>query len=127
MRLPTIGNDDSNVDEEKAVHMIRYAIDSGINYIDTAYPYHGGLSESIIGKALQGNYREKVYLATKLPSWLVKSREDMDDYLNEQLERLGTDYLDFYLLHALNRDNWDLIKKHGVFDFLNSALSDGRV
>jgi predicted aldo/keto reductase-like oxidoreductase len=124
MRLPIIGDDDSQVDEEKAVKMIRYAIDSGINYIDTAYPYHGGMSESVIGKALEGGYREKVYLATKLPSWLITSREDMDRYLNEQLEKLRTDHIDFYLLHALNKDFWELVKKHGLFDFLNSALSE---
>lgn len=127
MRLPTLGGDDSKVDEEKAAQMIRYAIDHGVNYIDTAYPYHGGMSEFVIGKALQNGYREKVCLATKLPSWLVTSREDMDRYLNEQLERLRTDYIDFYLLHALNRDFWPLVKKHGVFDFLNSALKDGRI
>ncbi len=127
MRLPTIGGDDSKVDEEKAVHMIRYAIDHGVNYIDTAYPYHGGMSEFVIGKALQDGYREKVYLATKLPSWLVTSREDMDYYLNEQLDRLRTDHIDFYLLHALNKDFWPLVKKHDVFDFLNSAVQDGRI
>lgn len=127
MRLPTIGGDDSKVDEEKAVQMIRYAIDSGVNYIDTAYPYHGGMSEFLIGKALQGGYREKVYLATKLPSWLISSREDMDRYLNEQLERLKTDYIDFYLVHSLNTDFWQQVKKHGVFDFLDSALRDGRI
>ncbi|MHC1755498.1 MAG: aldo/keto reductase [Methanosarcina sp.] len=127
MRLPTIGGNDTRVDEEKAVQMIRYAIDSGVNYIDTAYPYHGGMSESVLGKALKDGYREKVYLATKLPSWLVTSREDMDRYLNEQFERLKTDYIDFYLIHALNRDFWDLVKKHDVFDFLDSALKDGRI
>lgn len=127
MRLPTLGGDDSKVDEEKAAYMIRYAIDHGVNYIDTAYPYHEGMSEFIIGKALQDGYREKVYLATKLPSWLVTSREDMDRYLNEQLDRLRTDHIDFYLLHALNRDFWPLVKKHNVFDFLNSAVEDGRI
>jgi len=127
MRLPTIGNDDSQIDEEKAIHMIRYAIDSGVNYIDTAYPYHGGRSELVLAKALEDGYREKVYVATKLPSWLIESREDMDRYLNEQLDRLRTDSIDFYLLHALNGDFWNLVKRHDVFDFLNSALSDGRI
>ena len=127
MRLPTIGGDDSQIDEEKAANMIRYSIDCGVNYIDTAYPYHGGMSEFLIGKTLQKGYREKVYLATKLPSWLITSREDMDRYLNEQLERLKTNYIDFYLIHALNKDFWALVKKHGVFDFLDSALKDGRI
>lgn len=127
MRLPTLEGDDSKVDDEKAVHMIRYAIDHGVNYIDTAYPYHGGMSEFVIEKALRDGYREKVYLATKLPSWLITSREDMDRYLNEQLEKLRTDYIDFYLLHALNKDFWSLVKKHGVSDFLNSATKDGRI
>ena len=127
MRLPTIGGDDSQIEEEKAAQMIRYAIDCGVNYIDSAYPYHGGMSEFLIGKALQDGYREKVYLATKLPSWQITSREDMDRYLNEQLERLKTDYIDFYLVHALNKDFWPLVKKHGIFDFLDSALKDGRI
>lgn len=127
MRLPTLGGDDSNVDGEKAANMLRYAIDSGVNYIDTAYPYHGGMSEVLIGNALEGGYREKVYLATKLPSWLITSREDMDKYLNEQLERLKTDYIDFYLVHALNKDFWANVTRHGVFDFLDSALKDGRI
>ncbi|MGB9928564.1 MAG: aldo/keto reductase [Methanosarcina sp.] len=127
MRLPTIRGDDSNVDEEKAIRMLQYAIDSGVNYIDTAYPYHGGMSEVVVGNALQNGYREKVYIATKLPSWLITSREDMDRYLNEQLERLKTDHIDFYLIHALNKDFWATVKKNGVFDFLNSALKDGRI
>lgn len=127
MRLHTIGGDDLQVDEEKAAQMIRYSIDTGINYIDTAYPYHGGMSELLIGKALENGYREKVYLATKLPSWLITSREDMDQYLNEQLEKLKTDYIDFYLLHALNREFWNLVKKHEAFDFLSYALKDGRI
>jgi predicted aldo/keto reductase-like oxidoreductase len=107
--------------------MLRYAIDSGINYIDTAYPYHGGMSEIVIGNALENGRREKVYLATKLPSWLITSREDMDHYLNEQLERLKTDYIDFYLIHSLNKDFWANVKRHEVFDFLDSALKDGRI
>ena len=102
MRLPLIpGGDPSQIDEEKAMGLVRYAIDNGVNYIDTAYPYHGngmtrggGASEPFVGRALKDGYREKVKLATKLPSWLIQSRSDMDKYLNEQLERLETDHIE---------------------------------
>ncbi len=112
MRLPIINGDTTKIDEEKATKMIRHAIDEGVNYIDTAYPYHGtgmasgGESEPFVGRALKGGYREKVNLATKLPSWAIKTREDMDKYLNEQLEQLQTDRIDFYLVHALNKGSW---------------------
>lgn len=133
MRLPIIDGDVTKIDEKKAIEMIRYAIDEGVNYVDTAYPYHGtgmgrgGESEPFVGRALKDGYREKVNLATKLPSWLIKTREDMDKYLNEQLERLQTDKIDFYLVHALNRGVWENLKKLGIDDFLNSAIKDGRI
>jgi predicted aldo/keto reductase-like oxidoreductase len=87
----------------------------------------GGESEPFVGRALKDGYREKVNLATKLPSWLIKTREDMDKYLNEQLERLQTDKIDFYLVHALNRGVWENLKKLGIDEFLNSAIKDGRI
>ena len=91
MRLPLMDKDDStSIDEALATDMVRYAIDHGVNYVDTAYPYHGGKSEPFVGRALKDGYREKVSLATKLPTWAVQTREDMDKYLNEQLERLQT-------------------------------------
>ncbi|MCB2354565.1 aldo/keto reductase [Clostridium estertheticum] len=133
MRLPIIDGDITKIDEEKATEMIRHAIDEGVNYVDTAYPYHGtgmersGESEPFVGRALKDGYREKVNLATKLPSWLIKTREDMDKYLNEQLERLQTDKIDFYLVHSLNRGVWENLKKLGIDEFLNSAIKDGRI
>jgi len=125
MRLPV--KDNGQIDEDLATSMLRYAIDHGVNYVDTAYPYHNGESEPVVGRALAGGYREKVHLATKLPSWLIKTREDMDRYLDEQLVRLRTDHIDFYLVHGLNRPFWENLSALGVTDFLTDALADGRI
>ena len=103
MRLPVIDNLPAKIEEEEATRMLHYAIDQGVNYLDTAYPYHRGQSEIFLGKALQGGYREKVKLATKMPSWAIETAEDFDLYFNEQLEKLQTDHVEFYLLHALKR------------------------
>ncbi len=133
MRLPIIGNDPTNIDEDQAIRMIRYAIDSGVNYVDTAYPYHGtgfdrgGASEPLVAKALKDGYRQRVNLATKLPSWLIQTRGDMDKYLNEQLQRLATDTIDFYLVHALNGAVWPGLKEAGIAAFLEQAVRDGRI
>ncbi len=134
MRLPLMpGGDPSKIDYDKAIKLVRYAIDQGVNYIDTAYPYHGtgmekgGASEPFVAKVLKDGYREKVKLATKLPSWLIKTRDDMDKYLNEQLQRLETDSIDFYLVHALNAKVWDTLKEAGISEFLDQAIKDGRI
>ena len=134
MRLPILpGGDPSKIDYDKAMKLVRYAIDEGVNYIDTAYPYHGtgmdkgGASEPFVAKVLKDGYREKVKLATKLPSWLIKTRKDMDKYLNEQLQRLQTDSIDFYLVHALNAEVWATLKEAGISEFLDAAISDGRI
>jgi predicted aldo/keto reductase-like oxidoreductase len=125
MRLPQ--KDNGEIDEDTATGMLRYAIDHGVNYVVTAYPYHNGNSEPFVGRALTEGYREKVHLATKLPSWLIKSREDMDKYLNEQLARLRTDVIDFYLVHGLVRPFWENLSALGVTDFLDDAIADGRI
>ncbi|MBC7250631.1 MAG: aldo/keto reductase [Anaerolineae bacterium] len=126
MRLPIIDDDVAKINEPLATEMLRYAIDHGVNYVDTAYPYHGGNSEGFVGRVLQGGYREKVKLATKLPSWEIKSRQDFDKYLNEQLTRLQTDHIDFYLLHALNKKSWHKLRDLGVLDWAERAIADGR-
>ncbi len=127
MRFQVLDGDQSKIDEEKAIEQIRYAIDEGVNYVDTAWPYHGEMSEIVVGKALKDGYREKVHLATKLPSWLINSREDMDKYLNKQLEKLQTDHIDFYLIHALNQKFWDNLLTHDLFEFCDQVKKDGRV
>jgi len=125
MRLPV--KKDGNIDEEQATKMLRYAIDQGVNYVDTAYPYHNGESEPFVGRVLQNGYREKIHLATKLPSWLIKSRADMDHYLDEQLKRLQTDHIDFYLVHGLMKPFWENLKALNVTKFLDDAIDDGRI
>lgn len=130
MRLPTLDGQRSsaNIDEAEAIRMIRHAIDNGVNYLDTAYPYHEGRSELLVGKALHAGYRERVKVATKLPVWLVKSPDDFDRYLDEQLEKLQTSHVDFYLLHALNKTVWqDVVLEHRLLDRAELALADGRI
>ncbi len=133
MRLPVVGNDPTKIDEKNAVNMVRYAIDHGVNFIDTAYPYHGpslyqgGESEPFIARAMKDGYREKVKIATKLPSWLLETREDMDKYLDEQLERLETDCIDFYMVHGINKVYWDNLKELGFEEFLDHAIADGKI
>jgi len=125
MRLPM--NENGTIDEERATKQVRYAIDHGVNYVDTAWPYHMEQSEPFLGRALAHGYREKVRLATKLPSWMVESREDMDRFLNSQLEKLNTDHIDYYLVHALVGVLWDSVEKLDVADFLDKAKADGRI
>jgi predicted aldo/keto reductase-like oxidoreductase len=125
MRLPRTA--DCHIDEPKATKMVRYAIDRGVNYLDTAYVYHNGESEPFLGRALSDGYREKVHLATKLPVWEVKSRNDMDHILDEQLSRLNTDHIDYYLLHGLGRTSWMNIVNLNAGEFLDQAIADGRI
>lgn len=124
MRFP---QSNGKIDRKEASKMVRYAIDNGVNYIDTAYPYHGGESEIVVGEILKDGYRDKVKLATKLPSWNINSREDMDKYLNEQLEKLQTDYIDFYLIHALDENLWNNLVENKIFDFLDNIKRSNKV
>ena len=126
MRLPLAGKEEGDVDEPESIRMIRYAIDHGVNYIDTAYPYHAGRGEGVVGKALKDGYREKVKVATKLPVWKVEDAQDFDRYLNEQLERLQMEKIDFYLLHGLNIRSWPKVRDLGVIRWAEGAMADGR-
>ncbi len=126
MRYPL--RDDGSINEELSERMMNYAIERGVNYIDTAWPYQHGESEPFVGKFLERyGFRDRIKLATKLPSWLIEKREDMDYYLDEQLKRLRTDRIDYYLVHALNKKRWEQLKKFGIFDFLSAVKEDGRV
>ena len=134
MRLPTkeIVDEETNekkvkIDEDKAIHILRYAIDNGVNYIDTAWPYHGGESEIVVGKALKDGYREKVKLVTKLPVWLIKKEEDFDFFLNKQLEKLQTDHLDLYLFHSLKTRLFETVKKFNLIKKMEDAKEKGLI
>jgi predicted aldo/keto reductase-like oxidoreductase len=127
MRLPRLDSDPSKIDEALATRMVRTAIDRGVNYVDTAWPYHSEQSERFLGRCLRDGYRERIRLATKMPSWLVETADDFDRFLDEQLHRLDTDSVDFYLLHGLNRVQWPKLRDLGVLEWAERATRDGRV
>ena len=127
MRFPILNGDQKAIDEEKAREMLIYAIENGVNYIDTAYPYHGGMREKFVGKVLSEGYRDKVYLATKNPVWLANTKDDFMKYLDEQLDNLKTDHIDFYLLHSLDAERFDKIMNLEVFDFVKKAKEEGKI
>jgi len=129
MRLPTADGSmmSADVNEEEAIGMIRFAIDSGVNYVDSAYPYHLGRSEVVLGKALKGGYRDRVKLATKSPAWALKKAGDFDTYLNEQLERLGEEHIDFYLFHGLGSRRWKAMLDLDMISEAEAAVRDGRI
>jgi len=137
MRLPTLGAPD-RIDETAATDLLHEAIEAGVNYIDTAWFYHSavamagaGESEPFVGRALSGGpgegWRKRVYLATKLPQQLIKTREEMDGFLARQLERLQTDHIDFYLVHGLSGDSWNRMRDLGVREFLDKARERGLI
>jgi hypothetical protein len=127
MRLPTLEDDPAQIDEALATRMVRYAIDHGVNYVDTAYPYHRENSERFLGRALQDGYRERIKLATKMPCWKIEQPDDFDRYLDEQLEKLQTDRVDFYLLHGLNEKRWSDMSSLGVLRWAEGAIASGRI
>ena len=127
MRLPLVNNNADEIDVEQAKSMIRYAIDHGVNYVDTAWVYHEGRSEGIVAGALQEGYREKVNLATKNPTWLIKKEEDWEYFLEEQLKRLQVSQIDFYLQHSLTKSSWETVKKFNLFEKGMRAKKEGRI
>ena len=132
MRLPVIDGNPEKIDPH-ATEMLHYALEHGVNLFDTGYSYHSssasqsGQSEVWLGNALKDGYREDVYISTKLPSWLIKKREDLNYYLDKQLEKLQTKYIDFYLLHGLGQSTWSNLESRGVLEFLDSALEEGKI
>jgi uncharacterized protein len=124
MRLPTTGG---KIDLPATTSMIRSAIDGGLNYVDTAYVYHGGESESAVGRVLRDGWRNKVLVATKSPVWLLQKAADFSKFLEEQLKRLETDHIDFYLLHSLNAETWAKCQQFGALDFLEKAKAAGKI
>ena len=125
MRLPM--HEDRTIDEKRAIDLIRHGIDNGINYIDTAYMYHRGRSEDLVGKALANGYREKVFLVDKFPVWVSKGKEDNRRVFDKQMGRLGMDGVDLYLLHSLDRDNWKLVKEYEAIPFLEQLKAEGKI
>lgn len=125
MRFPT--NAEGKIDEEKAAAMMDRAIKAGVNYIDTAYPYHNGESEIFVGKVLKNYDRSSLYLATKLPCWNINELADVDRLFEEQLSKLQTEYVDFYLMHAMNRGLFEKMANLGVVKRLQELKAEGRI
>jgi hypothetical protein len=127
MRLPVINGDHAVINEPESIKMIRYAIDHGVNYIDSAYFYHRGNSEVLVSKALRDGYREKVRIATKLPCGDVHVEQDIDRLFNEQITRLQTNKVDFYLLHGLNKTEWPKVRDFGVLKWAERKMAEGQI
>jgi predicted aldo/keto reductase-like oxidoreductase len=127
MRLPQRRINRLRAETAPSIDIIRHGIDLGINYVDTAWPYHLGDSERIVGQALQDGYRGRVRLVTKSPLFMVRKADDFDRYLRGQLERLQTDYLDIYLFHALNRGQFRKVKELGLLSRMEAAREQGLI
>src|SRR3989304_3917339 len=126
MRLPTLDNDQSKINEPEAIRMIRHAVDNGVNYVDTAYMYHNGSSERLVAKALKDGYRDKVRLTTKLPVRMMEKKEDADRILADQLSKLEVDCVDVYLFHGLNKSQWGMVKDWKLVDWMAQEMAARR-
>ena len=127
MRLPIVDGDTAHIDEKKAEEMMLYAVENGVNYFDSAYAYHGKMSEKFVGKVVKNNnLRDKVYLATKSPTWLVREHNTYYTLFEEQLDNLQTDYVDFYLMHSLGAASWRNALKSDPLPFLDAIKQEGR-
>ncbi len=127
MRLPRLDPEKPEIDDVRAGEMLNYALDHGVNYLDTAYNYHGGDSERFLGDALAGRDRASYFLATKMPIWAAKTPDDVERIFAEQLARLRTDYIDFYLLHSQNAENFAKCREFGVYEFLSKKKEEGKI
>ncbi|MFP4115152.1 MAG: aldo/keto reductase [Spirochaetota bacterium] len=127
MRFPLTGEDPQRIERGESARMLEYALDAGVNYLDTAWPYHGGESEEFVGEFLAQGRRKKVLLATKLPVWEVKEPADLDRIFEKQLEKLRTDYVDFYLLHALNDERFADVVNHRMIEWGEGKKREGRI
>ncbi len=127
MRFNGKASGDTIIDEQKAISLIRQAIDGGVTYLDTAYVYLNKTSETVVGKALQDGYREKVMIATKMPLGYVKDRQSMEALLEEELKKLQTDHIDFYLMHGLDKKEWEAFKAIGAPAFFDDMKREGKI
>ena len=125
MRFPTTA--EGKIDREASEKLLDRAYESGVNYFDTAYPYHEGESEVFVGSVMKKYDRSSFYLATKLPLWSVEKLEDVDRIFNEQLSKLQTEYIDFYLMHSVNKAKWDKMVELGVVKRLEELKEEGKI
>lgn len=125
MRFPL--DENGNIDEAEAEKMLDTAINQGVNYIDTAFPYHNGDSEPFVGRVLKKYDRSSFYLTTKLPIWKLNSLEDAKEMFENQLKRLDVDYVDFYLLHALDKEKWEKAKNLGIVAYCEELKEQGKI
>ena len=125
MRLPMLEN--GKIDWEQSAKMIDRAYEAGVNYFDTAHPYHGGESQIFLGETLKKYPRESYHFATKLPTWMINSKEIMVDVFNEQFKNCRMDYFDFYMIHGLGEDRYDLVDQHGIYEYLLEQKKAGRI